>query len=214
MSGSEASPERLLDGRRLFIFDLDGTLADTSPIHAAAFAAALAPRGIAVDYPRIAGLTTEAAIRQLLAEGGQRASAADIAALIAAKRAFARTGLAEVREVTGAVRFVAQAAALHRVALCTSAARVTAAATLARLGLADRFDPVVTAEDVVRAKPAPDAFLMALDRAGVAAAQALVFEDSEAGLAAARAAGIDAIRIGDDGAAWPALTAALAEFAA
>lgn len=39
------APERLLAHRRLFIFDLDGTLADTSPVHAAAFRAALAPRG-------------------------------------------------------------------------------------------------------------------------------------------------------------------------
>jgi len=200
-------PEPLLAGRRLFIFDLDGTLADTSPIHAAAFSTAF---GAPVDYAAIAGLSTATAMRRLLAAAGREADDATIAALVTAKRAAARAGLATVREVFGAGAFVAHAAATHRLALCTSGARATVAGTLARLGFADSFDPVVTADDVTRAKPAPDAFLAVLDRTGIAPDQALVFEDSDAGLAAAHAAGLDAIRIGPGGAEWPDLTAALA----
>jgi sugar-phosphatase len=203
MPGAEA----LLAGRRLFIFDLDGTLADTSPIHAAAFSAAF---GAPVDYPSIAGLTTAAAMRILLAQAGRDADDATVAALVAAKRAAARAGLASVREIAGAGAFVARAAATHKLALCTSGARATVDGTLARLGLAGRFDVEVTAEDMTRAKPAPDGFLTVLDRAGIAAGDALVFEDSDAGLAAAHAAGIDAIRIGPGGSEWPDLTAALA----
>lgn len=210
MAGAEA----LLAGRRLLIFDLDGTLADTSPIHAAAFATALAPRGIAVSYPTIAGFTTETAMRHLLARAGQQASDADIAALVASKRAIATTGLAGVREIAGAGAFIARAAAHHRLALSTSAARATAETTLATLGFGGRFDPIVTADDVKRGKPDPEAFLAVLARAQIAPADALVFEDSEAGLAAARAAGLDAIRIGDEGADWASLTRALAGVAA
>ncbi|WBO20819.1 HAD family hydrolase [Sphingomonas abietis] len=199
-------PERLLAGRRLFIFDLDGTLADSSPIHAAAFATVLAPRGIAVDYPAIAGMATAPAMRHLLALAGQQPDDAELAALVAAKRAAARQALVGLREIAGAGAFVACAARHHRLALCTSAARVTADATLAVLGLADRFETIVTADDVAKPKPDAEAFLAVLDRAGVAAADALIFEDSEAGLAAAHAAGIDAIRIGEGAADWPRLT--------
>lgn len=203
-------PERLLAGRRLFIFDLDGTLADTSPVHAAAFAAALAPRGIAVDYAQVAGLTTMAAMQELLARAGQSATPAELTQLVAAKRAAARTNLAAVREIAGAANFVREAARHHTLALCTSAARVTAEATLASLGLSDHFDPIVTGDDVVHGKPSPEGFLAVLSHAGVRADDALVFEDSAAGLAAARAAGIDAIRIGDGAASWQELAAALA----
>jgi len=204
-------PEALLAGRRLFIFDLDGTLADTSPIHAAAFSAAF---GAPVDYAAIAGLATDAAMRRLLAGANRPVEDEMVAALVTAKRAAARVGLEAVREVAGAGAFVARAAASHRLALCTSGARKTVEGTLARLGLTGRFDPVVTADDVARAKPAPDAFLAVLDRTGIAALDALVFEDSDAGLASARAAGLDAIRIGPGGAEWPALTAMLAGVAA
>jgi HAD superfamily hydrolase (TIGR01509 family) len=204
------APERLLAHRRLFIFDLDGTLADTSPVHAAAFAAALAPRGIDVDYASVAGLTTAAAMERLLAGAGQSASAAELTALVAAKRAAARTLMADVQEVAGASAFVNRAAAHHRLALCTSAARSTAEATLEKLGLSGRFDPVITADDVRHGKPSPEGFLAVLAHAGCIASDALVFEDSDAGLAAAAAAGIAAIRIGEGGSTWDELAAKLA----
>jgi sugar-phosphatase len=211
MSAFEMSEfEMLLAGRRLFIFDLDGTLADTSPVHAAAFATALAARGIAVDYGSVAGLTTSAAMEMLLAAAGQRATPAELNALVAAKRAAARENLASVREITGASAFIDAARERHRLALCTSAARATALATVERLGLTGRFDPIVTGDDVVLGKPAPEGFLTVLNQAGVNANEALVFEDSEAGMAAAAATGIDAIRIGDDAAQWHDLTVALA----
>ncbi|WP_198045802.1 HAD family hydrolase [Novosphingobium aquimarinum] len=203
-------PAAKLSGRRLFVFDLDGTLADTSPIHATAFAAALAPLGIAVDYPAIAGLATANAMRKLLEDAGQAVDEATIAALVEAKRAAARERLASVRPLPGAREFLAQAARAHRLALCTSAARETAVRTLSTLAFAQNFDPLVTADDTAKAKPAPDAFLTVLAQAGVSAADALVFEDSEAGLAAAAAAGIETIRIGGEGHAWADLTACLA----
>ena len=207
-------PDRRLAGRRLFIFDLDGTLADTSPVHAAAFAVALAPRGIGVDYAAVAGLTTHAAMETLLAQAGQRATPAELTALVAAKRAAARTDMAGVREITGASAFVKLAAAHHRLALCTSAARITAQATLAKLGLSGCFDPCITGDDVVNGKPSPEGFLKVLARAGIHASDALVFEDSEAGIASAVAAGIDTIRIGDGGSTWADLATALAGVAA
>jgi HAD superfamily hydrolase (TIGR01509 family) len=203
-------PAAKLSGRRLFVFDLDGTLADTSPVHAAAFAQALAPLGIAVDYLQIAGLATADAMRTLLARSGRAADESTIAELVRTKRNAAREGLAHVSALPGAREFVEQAADSHRLALCTSAARTTALRTLSTLGLAQVFDPVVTADEATRAKPAPDAYLAVLALAGIDAGDALVFEDSDAGLAAAAGAGIETIRIGDRGHAWANLSACLA----
>ncbi|SFG20543.1 sugar-phosphatase [Novosphingobium sp. CF614] len=210
MHGTEAFLKR----RQLFIFDLDGTLAETSPVHAAAFAAVLEPRGVPVDYATVAGLATGDAVRRLLTRAGQQADDATVAALVAAKRDAASAGLAAVREIAGAGAFVRYASSTHRLALCTSGARATVERTLAVLGFAGCFDPIITADDVTRGKPAPDGFLAVLDRAGIAATDALVFEDSEAGLAAARAAGLDAIRIGQGGVNWADLHAVLARAAA
>lgn len=64
---------------------------------------------------------------------------------------------------------------------------------LERLGLVDRFALVVTREDTQRAKPAPDLYLVALDRLGLAADAALVVEDAANGVVAARAAGLDVV---------------------
>lgn len=66
---------------------------------------------------------------------------------------------------------------------------------LRALGLADLFLVRVTHEDVSRGKPAPDLFLLALDRLGVTAEEASVYEDSDEGLQAALAAGIDALDV-------------------
>jgi beta-phosphoglucomutase-like phosphatase (HAD superfamily) len=62
--------------------------------------------------------------------------------------------------------------------------------TLRALGIADLFQAVVTAEDYQRGKPAPDPFLEAALRLGVAPSQCLVFEDTATGIAAAEAAGM------------------------
>jgi beta-phosphoglucomutase-like phosphatase (HAD superfamily) len=64
---------------------------------------------------------------------------------------------------------------------------------LGRLGLLDRFELVITREDAARAKPHPDLYLVALDRLGLPAEQALVVEDAVNGAAAAHAAGLEAV---------------------
>lgn len=66
---------------------------------------------------------------------------------------------------------------------------------LGRLGLLDRFDPVVTHEDTERHKPHPDPFMLAASRLGAAPGRCVVFEDSPNGLAAAKAAGMYAVAV-------------------
>jgi HAD superfamily hydrolase (TIGR01509 family) len=80
-------------------------------------------------------------------------------------------------------------------ALASSSARRLVEATLARFGVRDRFDAVVTGDCVTRPKPAPDIFLEAARRLGVPAEACVVLEDSLAGVRAARAAGMQVIAV-------------------
>lgn len=182
----------LLAGRRLLIFDFDGTLADTSLIHAEAFSTVLAPLGVPVDYPTVAGLATGEAMERLLAGAGVRVNARELAALVADKQRLGRALIAErIVPLPGVAEFLAWAQPRYRLALVTSGSRTTIAGALGRLGFAGLFDPAICADDCTRAKPDPEGFRLALQRAGVPAHEALVFEDSAAGFAAAAAAGID-----------------------
>jgi HAD superfamily hydrolase (TIGR01509 family) len=217
-----ASPlAELLSRKRLLIFDLDGTLVDSSPLHARAFAETFAPHGVEIDYPRIAGMTTAAAVDRLAAEAGLDLDEAEKAGLVGAKR---KRGLEligqELAAIEGAPDFVRAAAGRFRLALCTSGSRRSVETALARVGLAGCFDPEITADDVRHGKPDPEAFLQALGRAEAIAEEALIFEDADSGIAAAAAAGIDALRVVPAGSArnagetdWPTLNAALAELA-
>lgn len=205
---------RLLSRKRLLIFDLDGTLVDSSPIHARAFQEVLAPHGIEVDYAEIAGMPTDAAVDKLSSGAGVALDESERARLVSAKRERA-LGLIE-RElvaIEGATEFVRAAEGRFHLALCTSASRAGATASLARVGLTGSFDPVVTAEDVRRGKPHPEPFLIAIEAHRAEVMESLVFEDAESGLAAAAAAGVEAVRIGTDPGAigWVALLAALEE---
>jgi HAD superfamily hydrolase (TIGR01509 family) len=82
-------------------------------------------------------------------------------------------------------------------ALVTSSSLATVQKHLGRAGLYDRFDAIVTRNDVVHAKPAPDIYLEAARRLGVPPAHCLAFEDSNTGLTAAHAAGTMAIMVPD-----------------
>ena len=213
----------VLDARMLLIFDLDGTLVNSSPLHARAFNGAFADHGVRVDYPSIAGLTTESAVDRIADAHALTLDQQAREVLAANKRALVQALIAnELTAIAGATEFVERAAARWTLALCTSGSRATVAATLVRIGLADRFDPLVTAGDVP-SKPDPAGYLRVLAHHGASPEDALIFEDSDSGLAAAAAAGVEAVCIvAHDGApaasgpaiarcSWSPLLAALTE---
>ncbi len=183
--------KKLLERRRLLIFDFDGTIADTSPLHAQAFGEVLAPRGITVDYSAIAGMKTGDALRKCLEVAIQQTSEEELAGMIALKQRLVRDRIATgLRPLPGADEFLQWAAPRFQLCLVTSGSRGTVGMALDKLGYSDLFAPCLCAEDVARAKPDPEGFLAALRLTATDPAEAVVFEDSAAGFAAAQAAGL------------------------
>ena len=82
-----------------------------------------------------------------------------------------------------------------RLGLASNSPRVLVDDALRTAGLADAFEVIVTSDDVAHAKPAPDIYLLACERLGVAPADALALEDSLSGVTAAKAAGLTVIGV-------------------
>ena len=80
-----ASVRSLLAGKTVLIFDFDGTIAETTPLHARAFEETFAPLGVATDYPSVAGLKTQEAIVRCLRREGRCEADFDLLALVERK---------------------------------------------------------------------------------------------------------------------------------
>lgn len=175
------------------LFDLDDTLVDTSEANFRAYAAALAEVGVSIARADFDAVATGRRWSQFLPLFLPDKDEAALAAVAARKQALYPGHLAASRINTQLVG-LARATSLRR-ALVTSASRAGAEAVLAAHGLGDLFEVIVTGEDVEAPKPAPDPYLLAMNRLGVGAEQCLAFEDSEIGAESARRAGIAVVRV-------------------
>ena len=188
---------------RAMVFDLDGTLADTEPLHFEAFAETLRPEGIALardDYfTRLIGYNDRDCFAVVLGEHERPAGDDRLAALIERKAAIYGAMIAR-RDVLypGAAEFVRRCAERFPLIVVTGTLRAEAEAIIGGAGLRPLFVDIIAAEDVTRGKPEPEGFLAALGRLGfilrprpsIVAAECLAIEDTAAGIAAARAAGM------------------------
>jgi len=176
------------------IFDLDGTLVDSERLAAPACVAALGELGFAIDVAtfaaRFTGLTDDAIVRRLAAEQDVAVDPAHAVGVIEA-RALARLA-AELEPLPGARALIEAVAAPRAVASNSGPERIRVC--LERTGLLDALAPhLYSAAEVARGKPAPDLFLHAAERLGVAPAGCVVIEDSPHGVEAAIQAGMTAI---------------------
>ncbi len=177
------------------IFDCDGTLADTMPGHFAAWVAALRAGGGDITEERFyqnAGVTSAAIIDALNKDFGY---GLDIPKTVEAKEKKYVEGLHEIQEITAVADIARAHAGKVPMAVASGGLRSVVHATLDALGLRPLFDAVVTAEDVVHGKPAPDIFLRAAELLGVAPEGCIVYEDGAPGIVAARAAGMRVVDV-------------------
>jgi len=179
------------------LFDLDGTLIDSMPLHHAAWAAWHARHGLPFDdagfFAATAGRTNAEILRELLPQ----LSEAEREVLAEEKEALYRAAAAEsLPMIEGFEPLRAQARSLGlKLAICTASPPGNLAVAFERFGLDRQVDTVVSPADGVRGKPHPDIFELAAKRLGVPAAACLVFEDAPLGLEAARRAGMRAVAL-------------------
>ena len=178
--------------RPSFLFDLDGTLVDTVYQHVLAWHHALGEEGLDLAVWRIhrrIGMSGGLFVNALLRELGHPVTA-ETAERLQQRHAAAYLRVAgQVRPLPGARELLARLTeAGVPWAIATSGLRKVAQATCERLGVPDTI-PVITRDEVERAKPDPDLFLAAADRLGIDATGAMVVGDSVWDLLAARRAG-------------------------
>jgi beta-phosphoglucomutase-like phosphatase (HAD superfamily) len=183
---------------RGLIFDCDGTLADTMPVHFRAWTAMLAAHGLVFPEPQfyaMAGMPSARIIDQLAVEQEREIAAAAVLAMVDDKE----DRYVDMIDTVGPIAVVLDIAARHRgvlpMAVASGGERRIVVRTLEVIGVSEWFDAVVCAEDTTLHKPEPDVFLEAARRLDVPAASCVVFEDSELGLEAARRAGMTGIDI-------------------
>ncbi len=175
-----------------YIFDLDGTLVDTMPLHYTAWEAALKKAGLKgrLDenlFYELGGVPSRKVAALL---GKRHGLVLDPDAVYRQKEEMFKGSLEKLTVIAPVVEFARKVAASHPVAIASGGTRDVVESTLRKTGLAPLFPVVVTADDVEHGKPAPDMFLLAAKRMGVPPSGCLVFEDGQPGIRAAEAAGM------------------------
>jgi HAD superfamily hydrolase (TIGR01509 family) len=186
-------PDRPFAG---YIFDCDGTLVDSMPLHYRAWNASFVHHGAPWVWTEdrfyaSAGIPDREIVAALNAEYG---GAIDGDEVHETKVEWFVRHLHELKPVAAVAEIVRQ---LHqrgeRISVATGSDISIVDPELRHVGLRDYFEIIVTPSDVRRGKPAPDMFLLAAERMGVDPAGCLVFEDGKAGLQAADAAGMSSV---------------------
>lgn len=180
-----------------YIFDCDGTLADSMVVHHRAWVAALKEQGAVFEFDwelfvSRAGMSLPKTVEALNAQFGL--SMDPLAVTQAQRREYERF-LPTVRPIVPVVELALRVARTAKVSVASGGESKVVRRTLELIGLGATFSVVVTAEDVSHGKPAPDMFLLAAERMGVPAGECVVFEDSVLGMEAARRAGMAAVLV-------------------
>lgn len=182
-----AFPTRQFGG---YIFDCDGTIADTMPLHYLAWSQAMADFGGTFPedlFYAWGGKPTTAIVEQLNAMYGL---SLDVETTVAKKESYYLRTVSQVTPVEPVLAFAKSLHGKAPMAIASGGHHELVDATLDALGITHLFETVVCAEDYKNGKPAPDPFLEAARRLRVAPHDCVVFEDSPTGIAAAEAAGM------------------------
>lgn len=177
------------------IFDCDGTLTDSMPVHYVAWRRTMDRYGIHFAEERfyaMGGMPSGKIVEALAAEQGK---AVDSVLAAHEKEAEFLELIHLLEPIVPVVEVVRAFRGKLPLAVASGGYRSIIAQQLVQIGCGDCFDVLVTAEDTTRHKPEPDVFLKAAELLCVPPSECLVYEDSDLGLRAAAAAGMDAIDI-------------------
>jgi HAD superfamily hydrolase (TIGR01509 family) len=177
------------------VFDCDGTLADTMPLHWRAWSLITQRHGLHFPEDRfysLGGVPTRDILKMLAAEQGR--SLDHIAVAHEKEQAYIPL-MAEIEPIHAVVEIARANHGKIPMAVASGGSQRIICEVLERLKIRELFDAVVTNEMVVNQKPAPDIFLEAARRIGVAPKLCRAYEDTDLGLTAIRAAGMDAVDV-------------------
>jgi HAD superfamily hydrolase (TIGR01509 family) len=180
------------------LFDFDGVLADTEPVHCACWAEVLAPVGIALGWEfyrqHCIGIDDREMLRMLAAQAHPVRNWEDLWKLYPAKKELLGARVAAAPPFAPGLReFLSGLDGSYKLAVVSSSSCQEIEPMLEAGGLRRLFQTVVGGGDVKRHKPAPDPYLLAAERLGACAP--LVVEDSAAGIASGRAAGFEVLAV-------------------
>ncbi|MFN7916068.1 MAG: HAD family phosphatase [Vicinamibacterales bacterium] len=190
---------------RAVVFDFDGVLANSEPLHFRGYRDVLAPRGVALTessyYQNYLGYDDVGAFRAIATDFGVTFTEADIADLVA-RKAVRLEELERSASVLfpGAREAVLRMAAAGPIAIASGALKGEILRVLDHEGLRAHVPIVVAAEDTPASKPDPAPYLLAVERLaarhpGLQASACVAIEDSKWGLMSARAAGLKTVGI-------------------
>jgi beta-phosphoglucomutase family hydrolase len=180
---------------RAYLFDCDGTIADSMPLHYIAWKKALGEWGCAFDeelFYSWGGKPVEVIIATLNERKGLNMP---VEAVGLRKESLYYELLPQLKPIAEVLEHIEAEYGRIPFAVVSGSSRESVVSSLTTLGLLDKFDTIVAAEDYQNPKPAPDAFLKAAEKLGVAPKDCLVFEDTALGIQAATAAGMATVMV-------------------
>jgi HAD superfamily hydrolase (TIGR01509 family) len=196
MNWKESMRLKLPEGEfAAYLFDCDGTIVDSMPLHYLAWRKVLAEHGCEFSeelFYAWGGMPTAEIVATLNARHGLSMVVEEVCER---KENLYYESLPELKAVPEVLEHIEQAQGRIPFAVVSGGTRDSVVRSLTSLGLMARFDTLVCAGEYVKGKPNPEPFLLAAQKLGVAPETCLVFEDTDIGIRAAEAAGMKWVRV-------------------
>ena len=185
---------------RAVVFDMDGVLINSHPTHLAAWKAFLACVGKQVPEHELNYILEGRTRNEILCHFLGELPPQELQQYGKQKDEIFRGMEHQIEPVAGAVEFLRTLSQTGiSTAIATSASEIRTYSTIERMGIAEHFETVITASDVVSGKPDPTVYRLACERLGVAPAESMAFDDAPAGIQSARSAGMRCIGVSNNG---------------
>lgn len=181
-----------------FLFDLDGTLLDSETLWIEAIDVALRQRGVNLSHAEVTELVLGRSWPDIFANIQRRfpgAYATRLAMEEVTVPLYHEYGTRRDIRIHSSIALLQRLAKRGPTVIVSGSTRNRIAESIELMGIAELIPFYLGSEDYTPGKPAPDCFLLAAERLGVPASQCLVFEDSPAGIAAAKAAGMTCVAL-------------------
>ena len=178
-----------------YLFDCDGTIVDSMPLHYIAWKQALGEWGCTLDEDLFYSWGGKPPVEIIAALNKMRDLKMSVEAVAERKESLYYALLPELKPVPEVLEHIDAQQGSIPFAVVSGSSRESIVKSLTTVGLLDRFPILVGSEDYARSKPAPDAFLTAAARLNIAPKDCLVFEDTDMGIQGATAAGMASVRV-------------------